>query len=243
VTDTIVVAITNNFNFDPINPGGAAGSIKLTATSGSTTLGTQTFSGPTSTMPAGQTTTFKLPISGVVGSSGIQVAAIIDSPLGSPITIDASRSITIAPSVKGSAANSVLISTASVTLTNQSVVAAPTQLDLSDIDSSVVKRVMSGSLFLSVTNPFSVAGNLTINVNGVPKTIQLVSGGASAPAQNVVLGFSQAEIRQILGKSGTLGIAGTVSGTTPITAGQTVAVTSRLQLTLCTDSDGANACK
>jgi hypothetical protein len=243
VTDTIVVAITNNFNFDPINSGGAAGSIKLTATSGSTTLGTQTFSGPTATIPAGQTTTFKLPVSGVVGSTGIQVAAIIDSPLGSSITIDASRTITVAPSVKGSAANSVLISAASVTLTNQSVTAAATQLDLSDIDSSVVKRVMAGKLFLTVNNPFTVAGNLTVNANGIPKTVQLASGGAAAAAQNLVLDFSQAEIRQILGKSGTLTIAGTLSGTTPVTSGQTVAVTSRLQLTLCTDSDGANACK
>jgi hypothetical protein len=243
VTDTVVISINNGYNFDPINAGGTPGSIKLTATSGSTTLGTQTFSGPASTIAAGQTTTFKLPISGVVGSSGIQVVAVIDSPLGSPITIDASRQMTISPSVKGSTANSVLISTASVTLTNQSVSAAPTQLDLSNVDSSVVKRVTAGKLFLTVTNPFSVAGNLSISVNGVAKTLQLAAGSATAPVQNLSVDFTQAEIRQILGKSGNITIGGTVSGTTPITAGQTVAVATRLQLTLCTDSEGANVCK
>jgi hypothetical protein len=243
VTDTIVVAITNGYNFDPINAGGTAGSIKLTATSGSTTLGTQTFAGPTAVIPAGQIATFKLPISGVVGSSGIQVAALIDSPLGSPVAIDASRQITVSTSVKGSAANSVLLSTASVTLTNQSVSAAPTQLDLSNVDSSVVKRVTAGKLFLTVNNPFNVAGTLAINVNGVPKTIQLAAGSATAAAQNLSVDFTQAEIRQILGKTGNITIGGTVSGTTPITAGQTVAVATRLQLTLCTDSEGANVCK
>jgi hypothetical protein len=243
VTDTIIVAVNNGYNFDPINAGGTAGSIKLTATSGSTTLGTQTFSGPASTIAAGQTTTFKLPISGVVGSSGIQVTALVDSPLGSAVTIDASRQITITPSVKGSSSGSLLISGASVTLTNRSVTASATALDLSDIDKSVRKRVTGGKLFLAITNPFSVSGTLTVNVNGVSKNVTLAAGGANTPASNVVVDFTGAEMQTILGTSGSIAITGTLSGTTPVTPNQTVAVSTRLQLTLCTDSDGANACK
>ena len=79
--DTIVVAVTNAFNFDPIRPGaGNVGSIRLTATSGATTLGTQTFSGTTSSIPAGATTTFKLPIAGVkVSIAGTNLSATTDA--------------------------------------------------------------------------------------------------------------------------------------------------------------------
>lgn len=245
ITDTIIVVITNGYNFDPIRPGaGNVGSIQLTARSGTTTLGTQTFSGATFSIPAGATSApFKLPISGNVGSTGIQVTATIDSPAGDPILMDANRQITITPSVKGSTTGSVLISSANVTLNNQLVNAAPTNLDLSGIDESVKKRTLGGKLFLTITNPFGVGGNLTMNVSGVTKTVALTAGSASAPASLVTIDFTSAEIQKILGTNGSITFGGTVSGATAVLPGQTVAVATRLQLTLCTESSSDNSCK
>lgn len=242
VTDTIIVAINNGFNFDPIRPGaGNVGSITLTATSGSTQLGTMTLSGSTSSIPAGQTTTLKLPISGNVGSSGISVSSSIVSPIGDPVTIDASRQITVTPTVKGATNNTVLISSATVNLANQAVTSMPTSIDLSSIDASVRKRVTAGSMFLTVSNPFNVTGNLTVTITGgsspVTKSVPLAAG-TTTPR----IDFTGPELQSMLGHNITLTFNGTVGGTTTVTPGQTVAVATRLQLTLCTDS-GANACQ
>lgn len=242
VTDTIVVAITNGFNFDPIRAGaGNVGTITLTATSGTTQLGTTTLSGSTFAIPAGQTTTIKLPISGTVGSSGISVSSSIVSPVGDPVTIDASRQITVTPTVKGATTNTALISSATVNLSNQSVTSSPTNMDLTSIDESVRKRVTGGSMFLTVTNPFNVTGNLTVTITGgrapVTKTVALAAG-TSTPR----IDFTGAELQNLLGYNVNLTFGGTVGGSTTVTPGQTVAVATRLQLTLCTDS-GANACQ
>src|SRR5207247_1891408 len=76
-------------------------------------------------------------------------------------------------------------------------------------------RVQSGSLFLTIVNPFAVTGNLTLTISGGPtpvtKTVTLAAG-----TSNVKVDFNQAEIRSVLAAK-TLSFSGTIAGATAVT--------------------------
>jgi hypothetical protein len=236
--DTLTVTIQNGFNFDPIKPGaGSNGFLVITATSGTAQIGKDSINGATSAIPAGATTTRKIPLSGTVtGAGGIAVAMTINSPLGDPVTINTAQNIVITARAGAATAGTVLISAASVTLANQSVSSTATQLDLKDVSSSVVNRVTSGTLFLTITNPFAVTGNLSLAISGGPATITkavtLATGTSTAS-----VAFTAAELRSILGFTTNLTLSGTVNGTTTVTPAQTLAVATRLQLAVSTEEN------
>jgi hypothetical protein len=255
VTDTIVVAINNGYGFDPIRPpGGSVGSIQLTATSGTVTLGTVTFSGATQAMPSGTVTTLKVPISGVVSSAGIRVTAVITSPAGSasqPVLINTNQQTTVSPSVKGALSNTVLLNSAIGSVSSQNVTST-SNLDLSSIDKSVQKRASGGKLFLTVTNPYPVAGTIVLTLSDPSKNVSITKTGISLPAGSAPgtatalapITFTQSEIQSMLGSNLTLTVTGPVSSTGAITVTPTspaVAIGTRLELTLCTDSN--NGCQ
>src|SRR5207245_5591405 len=82
--DTMTVTIQNGFNFDPIRPASPvtaanAGTFTITATSGSTTIGSATLNGTSASIPAGSATTVKVPLSGSVSACCIQVTFTLNS--------------------------------------------------------------------------------------------------------------------------------------------------------------------
>lgn len=228
VHDTLTVTITNGFNFDPLRPSASArGYLILAVQNGGNTVGRDSIDGNTTPLPASGTLVRKVPLSGTISTSGgLQVAMQINSPAGDPVTIDASRTITVSGST-----GLVFVSSATVNLTSQSVSAAPSSLNLSGMDSSITNRTGGATLQMTVTNPFNVTGNLNVTFTGqsqIAKTIPL-SGGTTTPSVT----FTQSEIRSLLGQNVTVAIGGIVSGSNvTVTPGQTVSVSSRLVLTL-----------
>jgi hypothetical protein len=235
--DTLMVAIQNNYPFDPIRPGaGNTGTITITAASGSTTLGTTTLNGTTSAIPANATTNVKVPLAGAVGTGGIQVTVNINSPAGDVFTMSGSQTLVVTARPHGTAPGVVVLSGATVVLNNQSVTSAPTALNLKDISTSVTKRVQGGKIFLKINNPFALTGNLTLNITGgtrpVTKSVALAAGQS-----DIVLVFTKDELRAILGQNTSITFSGTVGGATAVTAGQKVDVSTRMELTLTTSAD------
>jgi hypothetical protein len=228
VRDTLTVTISNGFNFDPLRPSASArGYMILTVQSGATIVGRDSIDGAVTPMPASGTLVRKVPLSGAVsGASGLQVGMQLNSPTGDPVTIDASRTITISCS-----AGTVHVSSAQVNLANQNVSATPSSLNLSSVDSSITRRAGSATLQLTVNNPFNVSGNLNVTLAGqspITKSVALASGSTSP---NVT--FTETEVRSLLGQNVTMTIVGIVNGSNvTVTPGQTVTVTSRLVLTL-----------
>jgi hypothetical protein len=228
VRDTLTVTINNGFNFDPLRPSASVrGYMILTVQSGATTVGRDSIDGAVTPMPASGTLVRKVPLSGAVsGTSGLQVGMQLNSPAGDPVTIDASRTISISGSV-----GTVYVSSAQVNLANQNVSAAPSSLNLSSVDSSITRRAGAATLELAVDNPFNVSGNLNVTLSGqspITKSVALSSGSTSP---NVT--FTESEVRSLLGQNVTMTIVGTVNGSNvTVTPGQTVTVTSRLVLTL-----------
>ena len=150
----------------------------------------------------------------------------LSSPAGDPVTMDASRTI----SVSGST-GPVFVSSAQVNLANQSVAAAPSTIDLAGVDSSITKRVSGATLDMTVNNPFNVSGTLLVTLTGaspITKSIVL-DGGMTKPSMT----FTPSEIQGLLGHDVTMTVAGTVSGSNvTVQPGQIVSVASRLVLTL-----------
>lgn len=229
VKDTLRVAVKNGFNFDPIRPSASArGYVVIRVMSGATLIGRDSVDGTTLPLAPGDSLVRKIPLSGTItGASGIVVSATINSPLGDPVPVDTSRSISVTGSI-----GTFYVSSAQVNVAAQPITAAPSSLDLSSVDPSISKRANGGSLLLTVSNPFNVTGNLSVIFTGGAYTItkQLaLTNGSSTPT----LVFTKNELQALLGWNVSIGYSGTVAGSSVTVApGQVVSVSSRLQIAL-----------
>jgi hypothetical protein len=114
----------------------------------------------------------------------------------------------------------------------------PDTVDLSGIDNSIAKSVNTGFFILTVTNPLGVAGNLTAKFTGGPAAVSKALTLSSAATSTDTLNFSNADLKNLLGYSQQLTFSGTVSGASvTITPGQTMSITTRLQINVSTVSN------
>lgn len=228
---TVTVSITNGLNFDPIRPSATQrGSLTLTLTSGSATVGTLTLNGATDALAPSSTTTRSVTLAAGVPIAG-RIAAVlaVSSPAGDPVRIDAgeSFSVTVTP-------QTVRVSDVTVAVSGKSVAIQPVELKVNDIDQSLIDRVRAGALVLNIVNPFGVTGTLNLTIAGPGVTIRKqVQLGTGATTQRVP--FTTDEIKSILGRSGvTFAATGPVSSAQPVkvTPSQAVQVNAQLELTL-----------
>jgi hypothetical protein len=243
----VVFTINNGYNFDPIRPqAGSAttntGTLTLTVNSGAATLGILTVLGTQSPIPAGAVSSFTLPLSGTInGAQPISVTMTMTSPAGSNVTINTSQVFSV------SSVPTINISTANVSIAAQPIAAAPDTVDMSKIDSTIIKRVRDttgteGTLFLTITNPFTVGGAMTVNFSspaGTPAivpitknvTLTAAANGTTPNVSTVAVDLSGKELRSILGHNLLIGFAGnTGAGSLTATPSQKISVTARLQL-------------
>ncbi|HXT14514.1 MAG TPA: hypothetical protein VN706_02710 [Gemmatimonadaceae bacterium] len=234
VRDTLTVTINNGFNFDPIRPSPTArGYYVVRVLSGTTVVGRDSLDGSAIAMPAGGVVTRKIALAGTIaGNGGLQIVTSLSSPAGDAVSMDMTRTI----SVSGST-GPLYLSSASVSLANQTVSSSATQFDLSSLDKSITDRVNDGALELTVTNPFAATGNLsvTLTADGTTITKPVVLGsGTTTP----VVSLTKSDLQALFGHQVAIGFAGTVSGSNVVvTPGQTVSVVARMQIGLNTGSN------
>lgn len=228
---SVLVAIQNSFGFDALNPPGATtgGTMTITVTNAGRTLGSTIITGP---FPSGTTKTASIPLAPGVLTGPIDIAIAITSPAGGAlpaqfVTINTAGqlNVTATPQV-------ISVSSASVVVTNKQISATAVTLDLSDIDSSIGDRAVSGAIILKITNPFNVAGALQLKITGggvnITKNITLSAGTTTQRVE-----FTGPELRSILGKSVLLTISGPVSstgGNVTVTPGQVLTVDTSIDL-------------
>jgi hypothetical protein len=238
--DTLSVTMTNGLNFDPIKPTAAAagdtGWVVTTVKSGATVIGKDSINGQMFALGKnGAVSTRKIALSGsVTGAAGVTVSVTVDSPLGDPVTVNTAQTISFTASV-----GTLQISSATVNLGASTNITpgTPTSVDLSGISSSIAKNVNGGFFILNVTNPFGVAGNLTANFTGGPSGVTKPLALSGAAVSTDTLNFSHDDLTNLLGYTLQLSFTGSVNGAAvTITPGQTVAVTSRLQINVETVS-------
>ena len=249
VGDTVFITMVNRYQFDPLNPGaGGAGTMTFTVTSGSTTLGTLTLSGPTNTIPAnGATTTAKIPISGTVTSAGIGFTVNVTSPQGSTITLTntGAQQFTYTAHAGTSAQGQVTASSANLSVTNQQIRPAPSDFSF---DFGSADKADSALVFLTIANPLNLTGNVNVLFQGCgdgngnffdscPTFITLVSRSVplAAGTTTTTLHFGTPGAKALLNAK-QINFGGSVSGTTAVTPSQVVKVSDRVQLTMHTGS-------
>jgi hypothetical protein len=244
----LIIAITNGFQFDPIKPpGGTAGTITFTLDNGGLTVGNPlVISGSASAIPPGQTTTFTMPLSGVISSSSpLTVKMTMDSPAGS-----AAQPVTMSPTQPFTAAitSTLRLSTATVTIGAQAVKSGLDTLDMSGM-SNVKTRVRDttgteGSMMITLTSPFTVGGSMNITFSKPPsdtgvfapivKTLFLQAATSATTPKTTVdtISFSGTELRTILGRKVIANFGGnTAAGSLTVTPIQKITMSSRMQLT------------
>jgi hypothetical protein len=242
---SIGIAINHNFTFDPIRVSSAAGatqgSLDVIVRSNGQIIGQRRLHGDTATLAAGVTRTISVPLTaGSTLGSSVEVQVVLVSPAGDPVMMDASRSFNLTATPTGLA-----VSRADVRIASKSVSSGDTELDLTDVESDVADRLISGNVILQINNPLAIGGTMSLRLTGggvdITRTFALQSQRST-----VTLAFSKAEIQSLFGKLLTVSASGTVSGTgagnvVQVTPSQVIEIDTRMDITLCT-SDEADAC-
>ena len=248
----VVLQLVNGFTFDPIRPPGVTpnGTVTLTVANGATTLGTLTLLGATSAIPAGQTSTFTIPLAGVINTAfPITVSMTMDSPAGaagSPVTMNPSQLFTV------NATPTLNVSQATVTIAAQAIAPTSATMDLSDgplgelearIDSSSTAN--EGTMFMEITNPLTIgaSGTLTITISkfdslgaaipipAITKPFTIAAGTASSTKSVTPINFTGNELAHMLGGNVTFALTGnTGAGTTTVTPTTAITILTRLQV-------------
>src|SRR5687768_4014363 len=156
VSGSLVVRLANNLGFDPVNPPGAlsSGSVAVTLSSGTTTLATRTLAGPAETFPNGSTRDVTIPLSAANITGPIVARVTINSPAtATPVEMRKSNSFSVTGTPQ-----TLLLSSATVGVTNRSVNVNQVTFDFEGIDDTIKDRIVRGALIVTVTNPFNVTG-------------------------------------------------------------------------------------
>ena len=231
---TLQVVVNNGYTFDPLRPNPAAGTptgyAVIIVSNGANVIGRDSVNGATTRLSPGESLTRAIPLAGTLtGSSPITVSVSLNSPAGEPVLIDASRKITVTVTPTG-----LQVASASVAVVNRQVNASST-IDLAGIDSTIINRVQKGSLLLTIVNPFTVTGTLTVKLTPsggttITKTVPLQLGTTTAS-----IDFTAVELKSLLGRSVAISYAGAVNstaGAVSVTPRQAVVVTTRLDINL-----------
>jgi hypothetical protein len=254
----ILVTVNNGFTFDPLNPPGgvnsATSSITIAVTNGSATLGTLTLGGlgttitgaVATTIPAGQSKQFTIPLAGTINTAQtINITMTMDSPAGaagSPVVMNPNQVFT------ATGVPTLNISTATVAIGAQALSSTATPIDLSQIDSSIVRRISNdtqnrGAMILTMTNPFTLGSNATITfqspASASPKMTPITKNIVIPPATNattpsvstLTIDLTGQELRSLFGRDVDVVFGGTTSaGTISVTPTQKMTATSRIQV-------------
>ena len=245
VSGSFTYTITNNFAFDPIRPSAAGapyGYFVIRVMNGTTLVALDSVDGAATALGKnGATVQRSLPLNlgggslSITSAKPVEVYLTLNSPQGDPVTINTSQSFSVAITPLP-----IALSQAQVQVSNQTINAAQTNVDLTSVsDDALINRVQGGTLHLKIASPFGVQGTLTATfavpggATNIVKSIPLTT----AATQTADVTLTAAELKSLLGHNATLSVSGSVSsptGSVTLTPTQALQVTSTFQIILST---------
>lgn len=240
VSGSIGLQLFNGTNFDILRPAaGAFGTIQITIEDDADgdVLGTLTIDGTVTPFPGGSTLVRSIALSSATVNGSLSATVDVVSPLGDAVTIDITDqlSATATPT-------DIEVSSVTVDVAGRTVSLEPVDLEL-DLPDEVVDAVQGGSVLVDVINPFGVAVDMDLTIDGpdfapILKSVALTS----APSSTLTVDFTVAELQAILGASSAVltGIGAVDPGAGPITVtpGQELIITTEIDVTLRAEQQG-----
>jgi len=200
---SVELQIDNQLGWDPIAGGGSL-SITLRGDSGGPVLATLLLDNPTDVLPNGVTTVRTISLGAGLIEGGIEATISIESPGGQITTMDTSNSITVT-----AVTSSMRVWGATVDIDGLTAELTEEELEVEDLDDSILDGLVSGTVILEVTNPFGLVYTGEVVVGPVTKSVVISAAATSA----VEIGFTGDELRSFLGVAGvTLSGTGLISG-------------------------------
>ncbi|HMC54670.1 MAG TPA: hypothetical protein VKH19_05820 [Gemmatimonadaceae bacterium] len=233
---TLSYSVTNNFSFDPIRVRAAGnptqGVLVVVIRSGSIVLGLDSVKGTVSTFPPGATLSRSISVSTANVSGAIAVDLVVDSPQGDHTEfINTSGSMQTSASVTNLRAGNVVIN-----VPTKSIAPPPEDLDFGDLGSNV----QSATLEMTVRNPWSVTGTVTLNFAAqglsVTKPVTIPAGSAAFAPQVRTVTLDRTDLDKLEKQSVQLALTGTMNAVAPLTVTprQTITIDNRIIFTLQT---------
>ena len=201
VSGSISLAIQNDLGFDPIRPAaGSPGTMIVTiydVDAGGRQLARDTLDGAilTDSLPNGALTTILLNLAPGTVSSTIFAEVDLVSPAGDPVPIDLNAGLDITVAV-----GPVSVSSATLDVNDRMFPLDPIDLDVEDIDSDVVERVLEGSLVLDIQNPFGVGVSIIYDIIAPDTTISRSLIITSDSISTVTLSYPGDDFCRFLGQ-------------------------------------------
>ena len=231
---SLAMNVTNNYTFDPLRPNGNAapyGTATITVSNGATILGTMIIDGATESLPAnGGVLTVNVPLAGgISGATPVSVAMSVNSPEGTAVMMDASRTIALNARPTNLRVSNAWISVAGRTLHSTS------EMNFSEVGDGISNRAQRGALLLNIENPFLVTSALSVRLSpdsgaAIVKTVALGTGSTTRSIE-----FTKAELNRLFGRKVRITISGPAdasSGIINVSPKQAVVVKTRFDLTL-----------
>lgn len=221
---SIDLAIENGLSFDPIAGGGTM-TLSVAAGEGGEELGTVTLDGAQETLAPGTTTERTLPLGEAVVEGPLHIRAHVEAAGGQVAEIDLDDRLDLSLQ-----SGTLLVSSATIDVTNKSVSLETTELDVQDVDAAVTERITGGALLLEVTNPFSIGVRGTIDIAPTSRDFSIPSDEKST----VALRYSGDELRSFLGHEDVVlsGSGNLSDGTITVRPDQEIFVDGTLDVTL-----------
>jgi hypothetical protein len=228
----IELALTHGLGFDLLHPIGATrtGSLRVSARSGSTVLGTLLIDEP---FPHGETLHRTVALQPGDVSSDFILSIMLDSPVGSAIPLDS-----LVHNATAFGATMTLLhldaSEVRVRLHDKDFSTEQMAVDLSGIDHSVIRRLRGGAARITIDNPFAVTGTFELRLQHegveVRRTAQIVPGRNTSRIE-----LSEAELQALLGHTVLLTLSGTVTapdGYVAVRPTQHIGITTTVELVI-----------
>lgn len=227
---SVDVSIQNGLSFDPIAGGGSM-TITLSNAADGAVMGQVVLDGATDSLPPGATVVRTLTLSPSTVDSSVALTTEVVSTGGQAADMNTSSQISV-----GVTPAPILVSSASIDVSNRTLHIQPVSLDVGNIDSSITDHILNGSIEVDVTNPFAVGfgGELIIDYPGgqLSKALDVPSSTSSSTS----VSYSMEELQQFLGQDG-VSASGTATvasdaGVVTLTPGEHIDIQTKIHLTL-----------
>ena len=244
INASVSYSIVNNLSFDPIRVRPVSdptqGYMLILIRSGSVVLGRDSINGATTAFPPGATLSAPVIMNTGTITGVIQVDATISSPAGDPaqppVLINANGTVRVTATLANVRTSSLRINVVNKRITNR-----PATIHLKGLDSAITRRIVSGRLEMSIDNPWTVGGNLGLNLiydaqDTLPKSMTMAPATQPRSAQQQAIVFDKADMQTLLGKEVVLNMSGPVSSASPVnvTPKQAIGIANRMVLVLRT---------